>query len=99
MAKNTMPKSNSRPNELERVVALDALDVSIINHDIKSAISPIKICIEMLESHIPGSLNEKQERMISTIHRCTDKLEELVKDIACVHKLELKSLEFSKTKV
>jgi len=99
MAKNTIPKSNSRPNELERVVALDALDVSIINHDLKSAISPIKICIEMLESHIPGSLNEKQERMISTIHRCTDKLEELVKDIACVHKLELKSLEFSKTKV
>lgn len=99
MVKDTMPKSNLRPNELERTVALDALDVSIINHDLKSAISPIKICVEMLESHIPGPLTEKQERMISSIHRCTDKLEELVKDIACVHKLELKSLEFSKTRV
>ncbi len=53
----------------------------------------------MLESHIPGPLNEKQERMIATVHRCTDKLEELVKDIIFAYKLELKSLEFSKTKV
>jgi signal transduction histidine kinase len=34
--------------------------------------------------------------MISSIHRCTDKLEELVRDVTYVHKLELKSLTFSK---
>lgn len=99
MAKDHLSESNLQPNEQERVTALNALDVSIINHDLKSALSPIKICVEMLESHIPGPLNEKQERMVTTIHRCADKLEELVKDISYVHKLELKSLEFSKTKV
>jgi signal transduction histidine kinase len=92
-------ESNLQLNEQERVIALHALDVSIINHDLKSALSPIKICVEMLESHIPGPLNEKQERMITTVHRCADKLEELVKDIVYIYKLELKSLEFSKTKV
>lgn len=99
MAREVLSESNLQPNEPEQVTALHALDVSIINHDLKSALSPIKICIEMLESHIPGPLNEKQERMIATIHRCADALEELVKDIAYVYKLELKSLELSKAGV
>ncbi len=99
MARGTLSESNLEPVEQERVTTLRALDVSIINHDLKSALSPIKICVEMLESKIPGPLNEKQERMVSSIHRCTDKLEELVKDIAYVHKLELKSLKLSKDNV
>ena len=99
MTREVLIESNLELNEQERVATLRASDVSIINHDLKSALSPIKICVEMLESHIPGPLNEKQERMIESIHRCTDKLEELIKDISYVHKLELKSLKLSKTKV
>ena len=33
------------------------------------------------------------------VHRCADKLEELVKDIAYAYKLELKSLKLSKAGV
>lgn len=99
MTREVLTESNLKLNEQERVTTLRASDVSVINHDLKSALSPIKICVEMLESHIPGPLNEKQERMITSIHRCTDKLEELIKDITYVHKLELKSLKLSKTKV
>ena len=99
MPQKVLAESNLEIGEQERVTTLRASEVSVINHDLKSALSPIKICVEMLESHIPGPLNEKQERMISSIHRCTDKLEELIKDIAYVHKLELKSLKLSKTKV
>jgi signal transduction histidine kinase len=99
MTREVLTESSLELNEQERVTTLRASDVSVINHDLKSALSPIKMCVEMLESHIPGPLNEKQERMIASIHRCADKLEELIKDIAYVHKLELKSLELSKTKV
>lgn len=99
MPHEILAESNLELDEKERVITLRASDVSVINHDLKSALSPIKICVEMLESHIPGPLTEKQERMIASIHRCTDKLEELIKDIAYVHKLELKSLKLSKTKV
>jgi signal transduction histidine kinase len=99
MTREVLAESNLGTDEQERVTTLRASDVSVINHDLKSALSPIKICVEMLESHIPGPLNEKQKRMIASIHRCTDKLEELIIDISNVHKLELRSLKLSKTKM
>jgi signal transduction histidine kinase len=91
-----------RPDTLHEkkvVAALHALDVSLINHDIKTHLSPIKMCAEMLESHIPGPLNDKQERMVKTIHRCMDKLEKLVGDVSDVYKLESHSLHMIKTDV
>lgn len=99
MTREVLTDSNLESDQQEQVTTLRASDVSIISHDLKSALSPIKICVEMLESKIPGPLTEKQERMISSIHRCTDKLEELVRDVTYVHKLELNSLKFSKDKV
>lgn len=76
-----------------------SLDVSAMTHDLKNHLSPIGMCAEMLESCVPGPLNEKQERMVRTIHRCVDKLESLIRDISDVYKLELQSLEFSKTQL
>ncbi|MDE1838370.1 MAG: HAMP domain-containing histidine kinase [Thaumarchaeota archaeon] len=73
--------------------------MSVANHDMKTHLSPIKMCVEMLESHVSGPLNEKQERMIGTIHRCVDKLESLIKDISDISKLEMQSLELSKTEL
>jgi light-regulated signal transduction histidine kinase (bacteriophytochrome) len=80
MSREVLKESNLELGEQEWVTTLRASDASVINHDLKSAISPIKICVEMLESHIPGQLNEKQARMIVSIHRCTDKLEKLIID-------------------
>lgn len=74
-----------------------SLDVSAMTHDLKNHLSPIRMCAEMLESNVPGPLNEKQTRMVGTIHRCVDKLELLIRDISDVYKLELQSLEFLKT--
>ncbi len=75
------------------------VDVSVMTHDLKNHLSPIRMCAEMLESHVPGPLNEKQERMVGTIHRCVDKLESLIRDISDAYKLELQSLEFLKTEL
>lgn len=91
-----------QPNTLHEkkvVTALHTLDVSLINHDIKTHLSPIKMCAELLESHIPGPLNDKQERMVKTIHRCMDKLENLLGDVSDVYKIESHSLYVIKTKV
>ena len=90
---------NMCQNEQERLTTLRAVDISAINHDLNSTLSPIKICVEMLESSNTGPLNEKQKRMISTIHRCTDRLESLIRDIVYVYKLELKSLQLSKSEL
>ncbi len=91
--------TNTVSNQQERVSEIRFLDVSVINHDLKTHLSPIKMCTEMLESHVSGPLNEKQERMVGTIHRCVDKLEFLIRDISDVYKLELQSLELSKTEL
>ena len=91
-----------QPNTLHEkkvVTALHTLDVSLINHDIKTHLSPIKMCAELLESHIPGPLNDKQERMVKTIHRCMDKLENLLCDVSDVYKIESHYLYVIKTKV
>ncbi len=98
MQNKVQPESNAL-HEKNVVAALHALDVSIINHDVKTHLSPIKMCTEMLESHIPGTLNEKQERMIKTIHRCVDKLETLVSDISDVYKVESRSLRLEKNRI
>jgi signal transduction histidine kinase len=99
MARETLAESNLEPVEQERVTTLRALDVSIINHDLKSALSPIKICVEMLESKIPGPLNEKQERMISSlskdkvdIQNLMDNCMNLLKPIISEQQIELKMI-------
>jgi len=84
-------------HEKNVVAALHALDVSIINHDVKTHLSPIKMCTEMLESHIPGPLNEKQEKMVVTMRRCVEKLETLLNDISDMYKLESHSMHLEKT--
>jgi signal transduction histidine kinase len=89
MQKKVQPEPNT----------LCALDASIINHDVKTHLSPIKMCAEMLGSNILGPLNEKQERMIQTIQRCVDKLETLVSDISDMSKLESHSLHVEKTEL
>ena len=88
--------TNIVSNQQECASKTCSLDMSVANHDMKTHLSPIKMCVEMLESHVYGPLNEKQGRMVGTIHRCTDKLESLIKDISDVYKLELQSLELSK---
>ncbi|MGI0061688.1 MAG: sensor histidine kinase, partial [Nitrosotalea sp.] len=91
--------TNISSTRQERVSTIRSLDVSAMTHDLKNHLSPIGMCAEMLESCVPGPLNEKQERMVGTIHRCVGKLESLIRDISDVYKLELQSLEFSKTQL
>src|SRR5574340_407545 len=95
----TSVQDNIKPDALHEkkvIAALHALDVSLINNDIKTHLSPIKMCAEMLESHVPVPMNDKQGRMDKTIHRCMDKLEKLVNDASDLYKLESHSLHMIK---
>jgi signal transduction histidine kinase len=97
--KKVLTKPDASKNEQERATELRATDVSVICHDLRAHLSPVKICAEMLKSHISGPLNEKQEKMVETIHRCADRLEDLIRDISDVHKLESRSLTISRDEV
>lgn len=97
--KRTLAESDTSKHESDGKAQLHVQDLSVLGHDMRAHLSPIKICAEMLQSHIYGSLNGKQEQMVGTICRCADKLEDLIRDVSDAYKLESKSLVLSKTMV
>lgn len=72
-----LPNSNSKT---KKPTESSNQDMATLLHDIRTHLSPIKTYSEMLISQISGPLNEKQEKMILSIQRCVDKLENLTRD-------------------
>jgi signal transduction histidine kinase len=74
--------------------------ISMISHELRTPIVPIKGYTEMLLEHkLIGDLNEKQRKALQTIYRNVKKQETLVEDILDVYKLELGKINLSKKKV
>jgi signal transduction histidine kinase len=71
--------------------------VTIISHELKNPITPMKIYTQMLLRADMGELNEEQKRAIQVIRRNTDKLQRLASDILDVYKLEIGKANFSKS--
>jgi signal transduction histidine kinase len=71
--------------------------MSMINHELKTPLVPIKGYADMLlKPNIMGSLNEKQKKAVSSISYNVGKLELLVSDILDVYKLDMGKLSISK---
>jgi signal transduction histidine kinase len=74
--------------------------ISMVSHELKTPIVPIKLYTEMLlRSNFMGILNEKQHRAVDIIHKSINRLEVLVNDVLDVYKLELGKLRLSKIDV
>jgi signal transduction histidine kinase len=74
--------------------------MSMINHELKTPLVPIKGYADMLlKPNIMGSLNEKQKKAISSISYNVGKLELLVSDILDVYKLDMGKLSISRKDV
>lgn len=74
--------------------------ISMVSHELKTPIVPIKLYAEMLlRSTFMGTLNEKQHRAADIIHKSINRLEVLVNDVLDVYKLELGKLRLSKIDV
>jgi signal transduction histidine kinase len=74
--------------------------MSMINHELKTPLVPIKGYADMLlKPKIMGELNEKQKKAVSSISYNVGKLELLVNDILDVYKLEMGKLKLSKKDV
>ena len=74
--------------------------MSMINHELKTPLVPIKGYTDMLLlPKIMGDLNEKQKKAINSISYNVGKLELLISDILDVYKLDMGKLKLSKKDV
>ena len=101
--RNYIKKLNELTKELE--IANEGLKhkdqlkdefVSMISHELKTPLVPIKGYAQMLlRPKFMGDLNEKQKKAIESIARNIGKLEALVGDVLDVYKLDMGKLKFS----
>jgi signal transduction histidine kinase len=74
--------------------------ISMVSHELKTPIVPIKIYTEMLlKTDSLGVLNAKQKKAMHTVVRSVEKLEALVADVLDVYKLDMDKLTLSKEDV
>jgi signal transduction histidine kinase len=74
--------------------------MSMINHELKTPLVPIKGYADMLmKTKIMGELSEKQKKAVSSISYNVGKLELLVSDILDVYKLDMGKLRLAKKDV
>jgi signal transduction histidine kinase len=74
--------------------------MSMINHELKTPLVPIKGYADMLmKPKIMGELNEKQKKAVSSISYNVGKLELLVSDILDVYKLDMGKMKLAKKDV
>jgi signal transduction histidine kinase len=71
--------------------------ISMVSHELKTPIVPIKIYSEMLlKTDSLGVLSPKQKKVMQTVVRSVEKLEALVGDVLDVYKLDMGKLTLSK---
>ena len=105
--RNYIKKMNELTKELE--IANEELGhkdrlkdefVSMISHELKTPLVPIKGYAQMLlRPKFMGDVNEKQKKAIESIARNIEKLEALVGDVLDVYKLDMGKLRFSKVHI
>jgi signal transduction histidine kinase len=71
--------------------------ISMVSHELKTPIVPIKVYSEMLlKTDSLGILNAKQRKAMQTVARSIEKLDVLVGDVLDVYKLDIGKLTLSK---
>lgn len=82
----------------QKYVKMDEL-CTIISHEFKTPLVPIKAYLEMLLEGNFGKLTKIQEEKLSTIRANTGRLSELIEDIIEFKKIEMEGLKIQKKKV
>ena len=73
--------------------------ITMVNHELKTPLTPIKAYGEILLRETKGSLNDKQKKAVHAIVRNTERLELLVTDVMDVYKLDMKRMKLSKINI
>ena len=73
---------------------------SMVSHELKTPLVPIKLHAEMLlDGQFYGKLSDKQKDAVTQIFKSADNLQKLINDILDVRKIELEHLKLSKQEI
>ena len=103
LAKELMNKDSELQKYNEELLIVERSKdefMSMINHELKTPLVPIKGYADMLRMpKMMGELNEKQKKAVNSISYNTGKLELLISDILDVYKMDMGKLNLSKKNV
>ena len=68
--------------------------LSLVTHELSTPMATIKGYLEMLEMNMAGELNSQQQKFIRAALQSTTKLEQIIRDIDSLAKLEANRIEF-----
>lgn len=85
--------------ELKKSDVLKEEFTTMVSHELKTPLTPIKgHCEMLLESGLIGELTAEQQNSVKEIERNTARLEILISDILVAQKLDMKKMVFNMTK-
>jgi signal transduction histidine kinase len=92
---------NNANEELKAAEKAKEEFMSMVSHELKTPLAPMKLYTEMLLKSTAsfGNITEKQKKAIQIIHNNILRLEVLVSDILDVYKLDIGRLRLKKTEV
>jgi len=70
--------------------------ITMITHELKTPLVPVKGYTDLLLSNKFGALDEKQRRALKTVNQSTESMIKIVSDILDVHKMELGEFQLQK---
>ena len=90
---NTIRKQNQ---QLKKFDTEKSEFITMITHELKTPLVPMKGYIDLLLSKQFGALDEKQRRALKIVNQSTESMIKLVSDILDVHKMELGEFQLQK---
>jgi len=86
-------------NELEEMDRMKEEFASMITHELKTPLVPIKgYCKMLIDPDMFGEINKDQTEAINEIYENADRLERLIADVLDAQKLDMKKMTFRKEK-
>lgn len=70
---------------------------SMVSHELKTPLTPIRGYCEMLRMKLAGPINKKQDEVLEKVEHNIDRLERLIGDVLDSQKLDMKKMIFSPT--
>jgi signal transduction histidine kinase len=97
--KKAQSQIQTQLKELTKIDEQKGEFAAMVSHELKTPIVPIQLYIEMFLQGSLGTLDDKQKKVLRTIHNSVLSLNELVDDVLDVTKFELGRLHLHKKQV
>ena len=89
----------SEIEERRRAVDLKDEFVSTVSHELRTPLAITNEGISLLLDEIPGQMNEKQKKILTTIRDNMDRLTRIINDLLDISKIEAGKMDIKKTRV